>query len=635
MKKVFILILIMVSSFISYPAKYYVKSSGDDDSAGTSISAAWETTTKVSATVFNYDTILFNGGDTFAGTVSFDSLDSGSSISPMLITSYGTGRAIIAPTGANHGIYVHNTSGYEIRNINIKGDSSFTAGQRSIYIYTTLTSGSRLPHIRVDSCNIENATNGVSVLATNTSTVGFSNVQITNCIIHQILFTGISVSGRSTGSVLGNRSHRDIYIGDCLVYNVLGYTTNTGSGILISGTQYGTIEYCEVYNCGTGNTGTTGGPIGIMIYRSDSLIIQNCISHNNATGSSNYDGSGFDIDGGSCDCIMQYNYSYCNQGDGFLLGHFTGATTKYRNIVRYNISENDALRNNYSGIRFWSQSGNKDSACFVYNNIIYMSTDSVISGSPCGVSLGVSSAGTYSNIKIHNNIIICKNNLAAVKINPITGFKLASNLYYSDADTLKFIWGSSTYTSLATWIAGGGDSTGINSDPLLTNPGLGERNLTPRTMSILLNAYKSLSGSPLRDTGIDLNSVYGINVGSVDFYGTIIPQNTKYDIGAYEHFIVNIDSIFLKYIKRNNTLTWVIDNLADSSMVSVAKINSLSLPIVKWSSDTVKTTIPISTPRGWYWPILGYKAGVDTIPYDTSTIRLKILVPEIILDGTP
>jgi hypothetical protein len=535
MKKIFLLLLIMVNTFVSYPAKYYVSSAGSDDSAGTSIPTAWLTTTKVSATVFNYDTIYFKGGESFAGAVSFDSLDSGSAASPMLITSYGTGKATIAPAGANHGIYVHNSPGYEIRNINVKGDSSFTAGQRAIYFYTTLTSGSRLPHIRVDSCNMENATNGVSIFAANTSTVGFSDVQITNCIIHQILFAGIGVSGVATGSVLGNRSHRDIYIGDCLVYNVLGYTTNTGNGISVSGTQYGTIEYCEVYNCGTGNVGTAGGPVGIITYRSDSIAIQWCISHHNATGPSNYDGSGFDIDGGSNDCIMQYNYAYCNQGIGFFLGNFTGATTKHRNTVRYNISENNGLRNNYGGIGFWSQSGNLDSACFVYNNVVYTSTDSVISGLPRGISLGVGAAGTYTNIKIHNNIIICKDNLAAVNINPTTDFKLANNLYYSDADTMKFIWGASTYTSLASWVAGGGDSTGINSDPLLINPGVGERNLTPRTMATLLNAYKLGAGSPATDAGVDINSLYGISVGSVDFYGNSIPQNVNYDIGANEY----------------------------------------------------------------------------------------------------
>lgn len=578
MKKILLIFLIVTSTFISYPAKYYVSSVGNDDSTGTSILTAWKTTTKVSTTVFNYDTILFNGGESFAGSISFDSLDSGSAASPMLITSYGIGRATIAPTGSNHGIYVHNTSGYEIRSINVKGDSSFTAGQRSIYFYTNLTSGRRLPHIRVDSCNIENTTNGVSFFATNTSTVGFSNVQITNCIMHQILFTGIGVSGAATGSVLGNRSHRDIYIGDCLVYNVLGYTTNTGNGISVSGTQYGTIEYCEVYNCGTGNIGTAGGPVGIIIYRSDSITIQWCISHHNATGPLNYDGSGFDIDGGSNDCIMQYNYAYCNQGIGFFLGNFAGATTKHRNTVRYNISENNGLRNNYGGIGFWGQSGNFDSACFVYNNTIYTSADLVVSGLPSGIRISTGSGGKYSNIKIHNNIIICKDNLAAVNISPTAGFKLANNLYYSDADTMKFTWGASTYTSLAAWKAAGGDSTGINSDPLLTNPGFGERSLTPRTMATLLKAYKLGVRSPAIDAGVDLNSLYGISVGSVDFCGNSIPLSAKYDIGAFEQ----VSTRYNKKIKVTNVSPCsggnhiVIDllvNDATTSKLSIEKAN--------------------------------------------------------------
>jgi hypothetical protein len=56
------------------------------------------------------------------------------------------------------------------------------------------------------------------------------------------------------------------------------------------------------------------------------------------------------------------------------------------------------------------------------------------------------------------------------------------------------------------------------------------------------------------------------------------------------------------------------------------------LPI-QWSNDTVKANIPEWAPKGWYWPIISYISEGDTIPYDTSSTRCRILVPAIISSG--
>ena len=51
---------------------------------------------------------------------------------------------------------------------------------------------------------------------------------------------------------------------------------------------------------------------------------------------------------------MQYNYSHDNDGPGYLLLHSSaGARRAGNNIVRYNISQNDARKNDYGAI-YWS-----------------------------------------------------------------------------------------------------------------------------------------------------------------------------------------------------------------------------------------------------------------------------------------
>jgi hypothetical protein len=54
---------------------------------------------------------------------------------------------------------------------------------------------------------------------------------------------------------------------------------------------------------------------GVTILRT--LFFQYSVSHHNKAGRI-YDGGGFDIDGGSQNCIIQYCYSYDNDGAGML-----------------------------------------------------------------------------------------------------------------------------------------------------------------------------------------------------------------------------------------------------------------------------------------------------------------------------
>ena len=41
----------------------------------------------------------------------------------------------------------------------------------------------------------------------------------------------------------------------------------------------------------------------------------------------------------------------------------------------------------------------------------------------------------------------------------------------------------------------------------------------------------------MRDAGLNLQALFGINPGSSDFYGVLIPNNGSFDIGASE-FVV-------------------------------------------------------------------------------------------------
>ncbi len=72
---------------------YYVSSTGNDANPGT-LARPWKSTVKVNTRTFRAgDRILFKGGEWFYGGLTFDRLDAGTATNPIVVSSYGTGRA--------------------------------------------------------------------------------------------------------------------------------------------------------------------------------------------------------------------------------------------------------------------------------------------------------------------------------------------------------------------------------------------------------------------------------------------------------------------------------------------------------------------------------------------------------------
>src|SRR6516162_6189131 len=87
-------------------ATYYVSPTGDDGHSGTSTTSAWKTIARVnSAGLQPGDHVLFQGGMTFYGSIKLK--NGGSSSSPIIVSSYGSGRATIN-SGKSDGAYLLN-----------------------------------------------------------------------------------------------------------------------------------------------------------------------------------------------------------------------------------------------------------------------------------------------------------------------------------------------------------------------------------------------------------------------------------------------------------------------------------------------------------------------------------------------
>src|SRR5882757_111534 len=80
----------------AWATDYFVSPTGSDANSGTSAGSPWRSFTNVNATAFVAgDRILFEGGQTNAANLTFDSSDAGSTNNPIVISSYGTSRATL------------------------------------------------------------------------------------------------------------------------------------------------------------------------------------------------------------------------------------------------------------------------------------------------------------------------------------------------------------------------------------------------------------------------------------------------------------------------------------------------------------------------------------------------------------
>jgi hypothetical protein len=533
-----IFIVLNLFSFSAFATTYYVSPLGNDANSGTSINDPWQTIAKIDSTTFVGDTILFLGGNTFAGSMIFTDADTGTSVRPIVIGSYGGGKATIS-SDTLYAMYVNNAAGFKIKNLICQGSGISTNRQAGILFYMDKDSTSLLPYITLDSVEVYGYRfSGISIGSWNKKG-GYRDISITHSLVHDNGLGGISIYAELS------YVQKNVYIGYNQVYNNTGLSDkldgNSGSGIVLGNADGAVIEYCTSYNNGINHVNPNGGPVGIWAYESNNVIMQFNESHHNKTGNI-YDGGGFDLDGGCTNSIMQYNYSHDNYGPGFMVAQYLGAPTMKSNIVRYNISEND-VRNKiagvhaYGSIHIWGSTNSSTviQKVEIYNNTVYLKP--VVTGSPHRAFMYQN--GGLSGVNVRNNIFQTTNGTTIVNLYKTTGIMFQGNDYWSSGSTFKITVGSTAYSSLTSWRTATGQeklsgaATGKQIDPKFLDSVRGVTFSDP-TKFPTLRTYKLQTSSGLINTGLNLKKKFGLNVGTRDFWGNSITPDTLYNIGAFD-----------------------------------------------------------------------------------------------------
>jgi hypothetical protein len=538
------LLILALSTSFAQAITYYISPTGNDSQAGTSPSTAWQSISKLnSMTLLPGTIVMFEGGKNFPGTINLDASDANDPANPILISSYGTGKATIQ-SGAGMGLYAFNTKGFKISDLIFEGSGMYSNLTDGVKIHTNLGGNIKLENITVNNVEIRNyGLVGLYIYSSNYNT-GFKDLLVDHVHIYNIRENGLFVKGYTSPTHVG-WSHQNITIRNTEVNEVPGYadaSTHRGSGIIMAQVDNGLIENSVAHHNGIGNT-HCGGPGGIWAYDCNNITIQRCESYKNSSGSG-CDGLGFDFDGGITNSVMQYNYSHDNDGAGYLLGQYDYARPWSNNVVRYNISENDG-RTNSSGITLFKGANSTMNGCKIYHNTVYTSP----SASNSGVgAFAITEWNTgITGIEVYNNIF--QTTGGAYLVNIPTGYDafLAGNLYWSSGSTFKIRYHGTNYNSVNDFRNASGSEkvgtmlTGITADPQLSN--IGGAAIVWPAPTASLNAYITNPVSPAINSGLNLNTLFAINTGSVDYFNTMLPAYNMRDVGAYERPASVITSI--------------------------------------------------------------------------------------------
>lgn len=453
--------------------------------------------------------IWFAGGQVFNGNLLLNGINGTDSV-PVYIGSYGKGKAMING-GEKEAIRAEDCGYLRIENIDLKGD-----GRKNGNISNGL-SLTRCKNVTIEDIRSEGfQKSGVDLY-------DCRNAEIFKVVAYDNGFCGINIMGsdkRLSGSIL---------IRDCRAENNPGDPTrldnHSGNGILVGVSDSVVIDHCTATNNGWDMPRQGNGPVGIWAWMSDNVTIQYCISYRNRTSKGGKDGGGFDLDGGVTNSVIQYCLSYENEGAGYGLFQYPGASEWSNNIIRYCVSINDALATEGAG-NFFIWNGSDDSGqlagCYIHNNVVYSTSAPVIS---------FENASDHENFVFSNNIFLGTGKLIS---GTNKGSKFLGNVWWTAGGEISF----GEFASLAEWAGATGQETmngkiaGLQSDPLLTGPFT--TSITDPYQLGTLSGFKLKPGSPLKNRGVRILTVPGIDPPSVDFFGTPLPENSAAVPGIYE-----------------------------------------------------------------------------------------------------
>ncbi|PIG88096.1 hypothetical protein AARAC_001576 [Aspergillus arachidicola] len=412
------------------------------------------------------DTLSIKSDTTCSGTLSPQG--SGTQEKPIILTSYGDGPLpIINGSGAAEAVSLTNQDYWEISNIAVINPAAKIAWRRGILATSSDGTVHRGLYIHdVTVYNVAGETNKArnpvhsSPQAESWSTAPSITAATTTSKYSTTQFmTAVAAASSPRVHVFSNNIS---YVG--------------GDGIVVS---YGLSPLIESNLCGFlghGKYPWTGGNFaGIWVLGCRDAVMRFNAVHDSLM--SEIDSEAFDCDwGNEGTCTVEYNYSHDNAGGIFLNCDGCGTPGGARQIVRYNIFQND---------------------CRMYSN------------------------GDNVELDFYNNVVYCPDKKFEIAVPPKTN--MSNNIWVGTQDsTLPTGDSIEWHGNLFQTVPQPGDTAGIDGDALFIDPGTGKDTIDS------VDGYKLRSGSPALLKGVVVS-----DNGGRDFWNNKVSSEQRPNIGSY------------------------------------------------------------------------------------------------------
>jgi hypothetical protein len=481
------------------------------------------------------DAVYFRGGQTFTGLLKLRG--GGSDSRPVIVGSYGEGRATI-DSGADTLFFGYNQGGFQFQDLNLTASDPGESAA-GILFCSDSPYGTRFPAVTVKNCDLRGFGGAaIKIGSSQPSNPGWTRVRVENC----------RCSGNGKGmAVYGyNAPTPRAYAIGSLVVTHSEFANNRDTGLSISGVSSGLVEYCSFHD-----NQRVGG---CWTWAARNVVIQHCIAYGNRRGDDN-DGFGFDLDGGSVGCTIQYCLSYQNDTAGFAIFDYPNSGVTAGDTIRYCISEND-VRSDKEGASFeinsWANTPIRNS--YIYNCTAFLTSHG--GSSICAGFMGIGrqayygwQSGSITGCGFWNNIIyLAGGGTDLAHLYCQFGAGAPSQISYQGNDYAssnnrppRILTARGLYTSLADWrratgqerlIAGRGIvNCGISADPRCVQIGESSRVIDP-TLMAQSALWRPMPDSPCLHAGIDVKKQFRVYPGYSDFYGNPIQESGSVTIGA-------------------------------------------------------------------------------------------------------
>ncbi|MCX4668933.1 right-handed parallel beta-helix repeat-containing protein [Streptomyces sp. NBC_01381] len=499
---------------------YYVGAAGDDDNDGSSPDKAWRTLARAERVALEPgDRLLLEGGGRFTGTITLNGSEAGDADRPVVIGSYGEGRATVDAEGTP-GISVHNTAGVEIRDLHVTGDRAAYAGDGGINLYADRPGGGPIDHVLVSDVEISGFRAGIAV-GSNEERTGFKDVTVRQAKLHGNKDAGLLTYGPKFEPRQPAYAHEDFEVEDVTAYRNAGDPKadgrHTGDGIILGSVRQATVRNSTAHDNGARSAITApSGPVGIWAYDATDVLLEHNTAYRNHT-RSEVDGAGFGFDENVSGSTMQYNLAFHNDGSGFYAYTrvVNGAHTD--NTIRYNLSSDNGRRlPQFGGLAVY---GHDVRNLRMYQNTVVMT---VLEDGRSGPALRLMDGQT--GVTVRNNNFITDGSPLVLADEGLTAANVLvqGNNYRAPQGQWTAQWGDRTFAGLKAWSAATGQErlqgqpVGLTVDPCLAGGELPDVN-SAGDAHLLAPDCAALAGK-----GLDLQALFGIDPGPVDYFGQTV-----------------------------------------------------------------------------------------------------------------